>query len=358
MTMQPRRGRRKGSSAASTDGMPASTACALAPAVARQRLFERLGRGTGSLAQKEEEAQMPKMDDELEKLRKVTCGVVLEQDGWTVDKRESTRRAVKYRRGQGEIFIVIHDGAGWFDPLSDAKGDVFNLVQHLYRGSFGAVRAVLRPLVGIISDPQPSVRPRRRTDPASLGSRWERRTAPRPGSPSWRYLAGERVLPDAVLELAVAAGSLREGPHGSMWAAHRDADGSLTGWEERGRDWRGFSTGGTKVLFRLGRNNAPRVCVAEAAIDAMSLAALEAMRCDTLYLSTGGGWGPATVEALRAFAACPGIMLVAATDCNKQGDRYAERLSALAAEAGCVTARLVPAHDDWNEDLKQRAVAR
>jgi hypothetical protein len=143
-----------------------------------------------------------------------------------------------------------------------------------------------------------------------------------------------------------------------MWAAHRDADGFLTGWEERGRDWRGFSTGGTKVLFRLGHSNAPRICITEAAIDAMSLSALEAMRCDTLYLSTGGGWGPATVEALRAFAARPGITLVAATDRNKQGDRYAERLSELAAEAGCAKARLVPERDDWNEDLTQLAVAR
>jgi hypothetical protein len=300
---------------------------------------------------------MPETDHELEQLRKVTCGVVLEHDGWAVDKRESTRRAVKYRRGEGEIFIVIHDGAGWFDPLSDAKGDVFNLVQHLYRGSFGTVRAVLRPLVGIVSDPRSSIRPKRRADPAPLGARWERRTAPRPSSPSWRYLSEERGLPAGVLERAIAAGSLREGPHGSMWAAHRDAHGLLTGWEERGRNWRGFSTGGTKVLFRLGRSDAARICVAEAAIDAMSLAALETLRDDTLYLSTGGGWGPATVEALRALAAQPNIALVAATDRNKQGDRYAERLVELAAATGCSMARLVPEHDDWNEDVKRRAAA-
>ena len=69
-------------------------------------------------------------------------------------------------------------------------------------------------------------------------------------------------------------------------------------------------------------------------------------------------WGPATVEALRAVAARPGITLVAATDRNKQGDRYAERLSELAAEAGCNKARLVPDGEDWNEDMKQRAAAR
>ncbi len=54
---------------------------------------------------------------ELEELRgKVACGAVLETAGFAVDLKESTRRAVKYRRGD-EIIIVIHDGQGWFDPL-------------------------------------------------------------------------------------------------------------------------------------------------------------------------------------------------------------------------------------------------
>ena len=38
---------------------------------------------------------------------------------------------MKYRRGDGEIVIVIHAGRGWFDPLSLAKGDVFTLAEHL-----------------------------------------------------------------------------------------------------------------------------------------------------------------------------------------------------------------------------------
>ena len=65
---------------------------------------------------------------ELEELReKVNCGAVLETAGFAVDLKESTRKAVKYRRGD-DIIIVIHEGKGWFDPLSEAKGDVFRLV--------------------------------------------------------------------------------------------------------------------------------------------------------------------------------------------------------------------------------------
>lgn len=47
---------------------------------------------------------------EIEELRaKVSCGAVLEADGWKIDIKESTRRAVKYRRVDGEIIIVIVD---------------------------------------------------------------------------------------------------------------------------------------------------------------------------------------------------------------------------------------------------------
>jgi hypothetical protein len=53
--------------------------------------------------------------------------VVLEQTPpcWKLDRKESTKLSLKYRRGKGEILIVSHAGRGWWDPTSDAKGDVF-----------------------------------------------------------------------------------------------------------------------------------------------------------------------------------------------------------------------------------------
>ena len=79
-------------------------------------------------------------DEELDHLRAgVNCATLPEKlsSGWTLDRRESTRRTLKYRRA-GEILIVNHDGRGWWDPLSEAKGDVFNLVQHFDRSSNSA----------------------------------------------------------------------------------------------------------------------------------------------------------------------------------------------------------------------------
>ena len=240
---------------------------------------------------------------DLEELReKVVCGAVLETAGFAVDLKESTRKAVKYRRGE-DIIIVIHDGQGWFDPLSDAKGDVFRLVEHLDGLPFAAALYVVADLVGFVpSEPEWKRQSRERAPDLSVPERWSARRKPWPGSATWRFLQNERALPDTVLRAAVAQDVLREGPQGSMWAIHRDPSGAVTGWEERGPDWRGFATGGAKVLFRLGPVDGPRLCVAEAAIDAMSLAALEEQRPDTRYLSTGGGWSPASSEALLDLA--------------------------------------------------------
>ncbi|MCW0002269.1 DUF3991 and toprim domain-containing protein [Pararhizobium sp. YC-54] len=291
--------------------------------------------------------------EEIEDLRqRVGCQAVLETSGFALDRKESTRRAVKFRRG-AEIIIVTHEGRGWFDPLGDSKGDIFSLVSHLDGVEFGEGLERVAALVGF----QPSRSEWRKPAKAdarigTVAERWLSRKSPAPGSGTWRYLYEERFLPASVIRKAIAHGVLREGPYCSMWAAHTDTAGAVTGWEERGSDWRGFASGGAKVLFRLGPSPAPRLCVTEAAIDAMSLAAVEGMRDGTLYLSTGGGWSPATEAALRALADQPAAQIVAATDANPQGEAYADRLRSLADELGCEWLRLRPSADDWNDVLK------
>ncbi|RWH90173.1 MAG: DUF3991 domain-containing protein [Mesorhizobium sp.] len=290
---------------------------------------------------------------DVEELRSgVLCAAVLERAGFAVDRKESTKRAVKFRRG-GDIIIVIHDGKGWFDPLSDAKGDVFRLVEHLEGVRFVEALDHVADLIGFVSSEPVWTKLPGRTRPGhSIPERWQARRKPWRGSMTCRYLSDERRLPETVIGAAIRQDRLREGPRGSMWAAHTDETGAVTGWEERGPKWRGFATGGGKVLFRFGRDDAARFCVTEAAIDAMSLAAIEEVQPDSLYLSTGGGWAPATVAAIRRLAAQNGGLLVAATDNNDQGEVYAGRLEQIAVEAGCGFERLRPAADDWNEDLR------
>jgi hypothetical protein len=317
-------------------------------------------------------------DTEIERLRtEVNCAVLLEQfpPPWQLDRAESTKNCLKYRRGQGEVLIVSHGGRGWWDPQSDAKGDVFDLVQYLEPGlNFGEVRKVLRPFAGINpaapEDLGTKHRPRKAPSLLPMPERWARRPRLRRGSTVWRYLAQARALPTNVLEAARAADILREGPYGNAWFAHHDDTGAVTHIEIRGPDYKGSITGGEKILFRLPGGAPPlrRLVLAEAPIDALSLAALEDIRPDTLYAATGGGMGPATIHAIEQIltkmavlrrAEDQEIVLSIGTDANPAGERYATRHEELAGHAGVPFERLRPsiADGDWNDVLKAGRVS-
>ena len=302
-------------------------------------------------------------DAELDQFRQgVSCAVLLERatPPWQLDRKGSTRRALKYRRHEGEVVIVNHDGRGWWDPQGSAKGDVFDLVQFLDPSlNFGQVRKALRPFVGL-SPTYPDALPKRETTQADrpLPGRWGSRPRLRPGSRAWNYLTGARALPRAVLMAASEADAVRDGAYGSAWFAHRDPTGQVCHIEVRGPDFKGSLRGGTKTLFRLAGGLSPcRLTVLEAPIDALSLAALENIRRDTLYVATGGGIGPGTLDALRAVVAglrAAGSVLASAADANAAGDRFASQHQAIAAEAAIPFERLRPTSGtDWNDMLRQ-----
>ena len=192
----------------------------------------------------------------------------LESDGWKLDRKESTRRALKYRRDEGQIVIVIHAGRGWFDPLGRQGRRVRSCRTSWLTGSFRR---------------RPCRRSRRfrvlATGMGSAGS-YDRARAAR------QEMAFASASVVRIVMLAISLGSScaaagrspprrgfrspARGPKGSMWALHRRR------WrhrrlEERGPHWRGFATGGAKTLFRLSAPGARRFAVTEAAIDAMSL---------------------------------------------------------------------------------------
>lgn len=96
---------------------------------------------------------------------RVGCAAVLEHEGFAIDRKESTRRAVKFRRND-DIIIVIHDDRGRFDARSDAKGDVFALASYLHGVGFAEVLKMNR-----ISD---------RLGPSHANSRLLPRGPPRP----------------------------------------------------------------------------------------------------------------------------------------------------------------------------------
>lgn len=108
--------------------------------------------------------------------------MVLEAAGFALDLKESTRKAMKYRR-DSEILIVIHDGKGWFDPLGDGKGDVFSLVEHLRGVRFVEAMHEVASLVGFVpSQPVWKRESCNRESDRSIPERWQSRRKPWRGS--------------------------------------------------------------------------------------------------------------------------------------------------------------------------------
>jgi Toprim-like len=85
---------------------------------------------------------------------------------------------------------------------------------------------------------------------------------------------------------------------------------------------------------RIDASSIKRLVVAEAPIDAMSVAAIEHPRWATLYTATAGGMGPGTIAALecqlQALAAQEGGKLAIATDNDSAGRGSADRLTEMA----------------------------
>jgi hypothetical protein len=115
-----------------------------------------------------------------------------------------------------------------------------------------------------------------------------------------------------------------------------------------------------KTLFRFGllAESVRRLAITEGPIDALSLAALEGGRPDSLYVATGGGMGASTFEALQVLlarlAAIPDALIASAADANAAGDRYAECHAGLAADAGVRFERRRPPEGlDFNDVLKR-----
>jgi hypothetical protein len=280
---------------------------------------------------------------------------------WRLDKRESTRRAMKYRRAEGEILIVTHEGRGWWDPQSSAQGDIFDLVQYLDPSlNFGRVRQVLRRFVGMAPRYEPTDRTRKgKKADRPVADRFNDRPKVRPGCAAWSYLLEQRRLPAEILFAAGEQDIIRDGAYSSAWFAHRDQR-QVTHVEIRGPEFKGSLRGGHKTLFHFRHGVGPvtRLVITEAPIDALSVAALEGTSIESLYVATGGGMGPGTLTALQTICAQlghrTGAVVESAADANHAGDRYAERHAEIAAASGLAFRRLRPPDDlDWNDVIKR-----
>ena len=99
-------------------------------------------------------------------------------------------------------------------------------------------------------------------------------------------------------------------------------------WEKDGRkNTARFAKGGLKTVSVLGnRDTATRMVIFEGGLDALALAEFEA-REDTIYVSTGGGFGPRTEAALLKLA--EGRQVLSGFDNDTAGNTLHRQLTGL-----------------------------
>jgi hypothetical protein len=142
------------------------------------------------------------------------------------------------------------------------------------------------------------------------------------------YLENERRIPRHIIDSSRFYGSIRSNRYGNAVFLHRGADGKASGWEARGRDFKGFCAGGIKGLWQSKRlPNDDRLVFAESGINCLSYAALYP-NPHTRFASTAGTPSRRQQQLIgAAIAAMPaGSYIIAAMDADRPGRQHADSI--------------------------------
>jgi len=263
---------------------------------------------------------------------------------------------------------------GWTCPNpNNGKGDIFGWLSHHHHYSFKESCAYLRENgYGLNFDdavpheppPPPPPRPdgplsvdelseKERQNLNGIGAKW---AATKRG---WTdRLTAIRRLSEATL--SYFSDSIRAIGNADCFA-HRLSDGTVSGWEEKYAKGTypdrtgGFSSGGRRALFRGGNTaNPSRICIFEAAIDAMSYHDLRPDQ-NTLYVSLGGNVVEAGRREIAALAKRhKGAEFSLCVDNDDAGEIYRTQLTNIILEAdpaAVIVADQPTIGKDWNDEL-------
>lgn len=303
------------------------------------------------------------MDRELERFKtEIDLIAFAASRGYVRDGRESSQNCEVMRTSNGDkVVIVKHiDNKGaehWvYYCVRDARdnGTIIDFLQWRGGGSLGQIRKVLREWLGSPRPAPAGVTIRKllpvSNDRAAVILAWERARS----CLSLPYLTARGIGPD-VLAMPQFSGCIRTDDRGNALFPHYDWEG-LCGFEIKNHGFTGFSAGGSKGLwFSKAEATAPRLVLAESAIDAISFHVLNPSS-GVRYLSIGGNMNHGQPELIRSAMEkmAPGSVVILAFDYDEAGEELAEEVTALAPSSVEVQRILPPVGTgkDWNEVLK------
>ena len=277
---------------------------------------------------------------ELGRMRAVHIDEVAARGGWSYDPKHKDghndprgRDRRTYVRG-AETIKAMRKGATWVwtNNKTGASGSVIDLWLSDNAGStLGDARKAFREIMGTDTPMlAPTVTPPRGDTPqdhTEARRRWEEA----PYIDDHRTYAEDRGISKATLHRF--RDDVRCGAFGGIYFAHRNPEtddivGFEQRWEKHGqKNTARFAKGGLKTVAILGDpKTAIRMVVFEGGLDALALAEFEA-RHDTIYVSTGGGFGPKTEAALLKLA--EGLKPLSGFDNDAAGEALHRRLTGL-----------------------------
>lgn len=297
-------------------------------------------RGGGGKKRRIARAVKENDQQELDRMRAVHIDGIAARGGWSYapkhhdghsDPQGRDRRT--YVRGT-ETIKATRKGSVWVwtNNKTGASGSVIDLWLLDNAGStLGDARKAFREIMGTDAPtPAPTAAPRRGDSPqdhTEARRRWEEA----PYIEDQQTYAQARGISTSTLHRFRE--DVRCGAFGGIYFAHRnpytgDIQGFEQRWEKDGqKNAARFAKGGVKTASVLGnRETATRMVIFEGGLDALALAEFEA-REDTIYVSTGGGFGPRTEAALVKLA--EGRQVLSGFDNDAAGEALHSQLTGL-----------------------------
>jgi len=299
------------------------------------------------------------MDTELERFKTdINLVEYAASLGFELNRRESSRASIVMEREKQDKIIIRRDMDGhyvYFSPKEGHSGSIIDLAKRYISENFGEIRKELRRWRGGSATPAPAsawpALEKSSKDFDGVAREWH--AADEYARHAW--LEDERAVPFALLSSARFKGLLKVDGRSNVLFAHRNIEDRLCGFEKKNRGFTGFSGGGEKGL---GCSNDfagdVRIVLAESFIDTLSYAAL--FQDDRArYRSFGGGLNEKQPEIIRAhILALPrGSEVVAATDGDEAGERFAETIQELSDGYAFKAHR--PSIGDWNDVLRENS---
>lgn len=279
---------------------------------------------------------------ELDRMREVHIDEIAARGGWSYDTKHKDGHNDKggqsfrtYIRGS-ETIKASKKGSVWLwtNNKTGDDGSVIDLwLQDNPGKTLGDARKEFRQIIGTDTLTfAPRTSGKRDVETAQDHTEARRRWEESPYIEERRTYAEDRGISKATLKRF--PDQVRCGVFGGIYFAHRNLEtGDIQGFEQRWeKDGKAntarFAKGGLKTVSILGdTDTASRMIILEGGLDALALAEIE-KREDTIYVSTGGGFGPKTEDTIQKLAEGREILL-SGFDNDKAGKAMHDKITSV-----------------------------